>query len=159
MNRVLQVVALGVRLRQAQAAQLMPGSRSQLSDRRADCPRLLRFSGDHARGGYHRGNQEPGGTGVELAHEEGRDRRNADVASPTAERSTRCVGSGVVFVASQGLIITNNHVIDHADELTVARGDSRKLRAKRVGSDPDTDVAIIKVQLNNLTAVESSMKS
>jgi S1-C subfamily serine protease len=61
--------------------------------------------------------------------------------------------------ASQGLIITNNYVIDHADELTVTLGDGRKLRAKRVGSDPDTDVAIIKVQLNNLTAVESSMKS
>jgi serine protease DegQ len=59
----------------------------------------------------------------------------------------------VVIDAGQGLIITNNHVIDRADEITVQLADGRELTAKLVGSDPDTDVAIVKVPAENLTAV------
>jgi S1-C subfamily serine protease len=63
------------------------------------------------------------------------------------------VGSGVVYDASQGLIITNHHVIDHADEITVSLTDRRVLRAKRVGSDPDFDVALIRVRADNLPSI------
>ncbi len=63
------------------------------------------------------------------------------------------VGSGVVYDASQGLIITNHHVIDHADEITVTLTDGRILRAKRVGSDPDFDLALIKVRADNLPSI------
>ncbi|HMA74351.1 MAG TPA: trypsin-like peptidase domain-containing protein [Xanthobacteraceae bacterium] len=63
------------------------------------------------------------------------------------------VGSGVVYDASQGLIITNHHVIDHADEITVMFTDGRILKAKRLGSDPDFDVAMIKVQADNLPSI------
>jgi S1-C subfamily serine protease len=63
------------------------------------------------------------------------------------------VGSGVVYDAGQGLIITNHHVIDHADEITVTLTDGRVLRAKRVGSDPDFDLAVIKVRADNLPSV------
>ena len=63
------------------------------------------------------------------------------------------VGSGVVYDASQGLIITNHHVIDHADEITVTLTDGRTLKAKRLGSDPDFDLAIIKVQADNLPSI------
>jgi S1-C subfamily serine protease len=49
------------------------------------------------------------------------------------------------------LIITNNHVIDHADQITVTLTDGRVLSAKRVGADPDFDLAIIKVPAENLT--------
>ena len=63
------------------------------------------------------------------------------------------VGSGVVYDASQGLIITNHHVIDHADEITVTLTDGRILKAKRLGSDPDFDLAMIKVQADNLPSI------
>src|SRR6266436_3799037 len=63
------------------------------------------------------------------------------------------VGSGVVYDASQGLIITNHHVIDHADEITVTLTDGRILTAKRVGSDPDFDLALVKVRSDNLPSI------
>ena len=63
------------------------------------------------------------------------------------------VGSGVIYDASQGLIITNHHVIDHADEITITLTDGRVLRAKRVGSDPDFDLALIRVRADNLPSI------
>jgi serine protease Do/serine protease DegQ len=63
------------------------------------------------------------------------------------------VGSGVVYDASQGLIITNHHVIDHADEIIVTLTDGRVLSAKRIGADADFDLAMIKVQAQNLTSI------
>src|SRR5215472_8355159 len=68
-------------------------------------------------------------------------------------REIREVGSGVVYDARQGLIITNHHVIDHADEITVTLTDGRTLKAKRLGSDPDFDLALIKVQADNLPSI------
>jgi len=53
-------------------------------------------------------------------------------------------GSGVVYDARQGLIVTNNHVIERAEQITVTLTDGRELEAKRVGADPDFDLAIIK---------------
>jgi len=75
------------------------------------------------------------------------------VAEGAKKREIRAAGSGVVFDASQGLIITNNHVIDHADEITVTLADGRNLPAKRVGGDADTDIAVIKIESDNLTAI------
>ena len=69
------------------------------------------------------------------------------------KREIRSTGSGVVFDAGQGLIITNNHVIDRADEITVTLADGRNLPAKRIGGDADTDIAVIKVEPANLTAI------
>jgi S1-C subfamily serine protease len=63
------------------------------------------------------------------------------------------VGSGVVYDASQGLIITNHHVIDHADEITVTLTEGRALSAKRVGSDPDFDLALVRVRSDNLPSI------
>ncbi len=68
-------------------------------------------------------------------------------------REIREVGSGVVFDPSHGLIITNHHVIDRADEITVTLTDGRVLRAKRVGSDPDFDLALIRVPGDNLPSI------
>ncbi len=70
-----------------------------------------------------------------------------------ATREIHEVGSGVVYDASQGLIITNHHVIDHADEITATLTDGRVLRAKRVGSDPDFDLALIRVRADNLPSI------
>jgi S1-C subfamily serine protease len=62
-------------------------------------------------------------------------------------------GSGVIYDAGQGFIVTNSHVIEHAEQITVTITDGRELEAKRVGADPDFDVAIIKVEAENLTSI------
>lgn len=62
------------------------------------------------------------------------------------------LGSGVV-VSPQGYILTNNHVIETADEIEVALADGRKSVARVVGTDPETDLAIIKIDLPNLPAI------
>jgi serine protease DegQ len=65
------------------------------------------------------------------------------------------LGSGVI-VSEQGLILTNHHVVASADEIEVALADGRKLSAKVVGTDPDTDLAVLKVDADNLPAVTFS---
>jgi serine protease DegQ len=62
------------------------------------------------------------------------------------------LGSGVV-VSSKGYILTNNHVIETADEIEVALANGRKAAAKIVGTDPETDLAVIKIDLPNLPAI------
>jgi len=62
------------------------------------------------------------------------------------------LGSGVI-VSEQGLILTNNHVIASADEIEVALSDGRKMSAKIVGTDPDTDLAVVKVEAEHLPAI------
>lgn len=59
-------------------------------------------------------------------------------------------GSGVIFDAREGLIITNNHVIDKADEITVVLNDRREFEAELVGTDPDTDIALLKIDTRDL---------
>jgi serine protease DegQ len=75
------------------------------------------------------------------------------VADGAKKREIRSTGSGVVFDASQGLIITNNHVIEHAEEITVTLADGSNLPAKRIGGDADTDIAVIKIEADDLTAI------
>lgn len=62
------------------------------------------------------------------------------------------LGSGVI-VSSQGYILTNNHVVEAADEIEVALADGRKATATIVGTDPETDLAVIKINLPNLPAI------
>ncbi len=62
------------------------------------------------------------------------------------------IGSGVI-VTQDGYILTNNHVVDGADEVKVALQDGREFTAKVIGRDPKTDVAVIKISANNLPAV------
>jgi serine protease DegQ len=62
------------------------------------------------------------------------------------------LGSGVI-VSPSGYILTNNHVIEGADEIEVSLNDSRKARAKVIGTDPETDLAILKIELDKLPVI------
>ena len=62
------------------------------------------------------------------------------------------LGSGVI-VSSDGYLITNNHVIDGADDIEVMLTDGRQARAKLVGTDPESDVAVLKIALDRLPAI------
>jgi S1-C subfamily serine protease len=76
---------------------------------------------------------------------------------PQQERSTeridRGTGSGFVFDA-QGLIMTNAHVVDKADRVTVLLKDGRQFKGKVLGEDPLTDIAVIKIEASNLPTVK-----
>lgn len=61
-------------------------------------------------------------------------------------------GSGVI-ISTDGYIITNNHVIDGADELEVTLNDNRKFEAKVIGADPTTDIALIKIEADDLPTI------
>ena len=62
------------------------------------------------------------------------------------------LGSGVI-VSSEGYLLTNNHVIDGADDIEVMLPDGRQARAKIVGTDPESDVAVLKIELDRLPAI------
>ena len=68
-----------------------------------------------------------------------------------SQRSTN-LGSGVI-VSEKGYILTNAHVVDAADEIEVALADARRAKARVVGSDPDTDLAVLKIELPKLPAI------
>jgi len=62
------------------------------------------------------------------------------------------LGSGVI-VSPSGYILTNNHVVDGADEIEVTLNDSRRAPAKVIGTDPDTDLALLKIELDKLPVI------
>ncbi len=62
------------------------------------------------------------------------------------------LGSGVI-VSANGYILTNNHVVESADEIEVILNDSRKARATVIGTDPDTDLAVLKIDLERLPVI------
>jgi Do/DeqQ family serine protease len=69
------------------------------------------------------------------------------------EQETSSLGSGVIVDANNGYILTNNHVIEDAIEISVTLLDGRVLLAEVLGRDPETDVAVIKIHADNLTSV------
>ncbi len=62
------------------------------------------------------------------------------------------VGSGVI-VSQDGYVLTNNHVIDRMDDIEVILSDGRKAKAQVIGTDPDTDLAVLKIDLDKLPVV------
>lgn len=71
---------------------------------------------------------------------------------PQQEMKEEGLGSGVI-VTPDGYILTNNHVVEGADQLTVALSDNRKYPAKLIGTDPKTDIAVIKIESKDLPTV------
>ena len=62
-------------------------------------------------------------------------------------------GSGVIVDAAKGYVLTNNHVIKNAQQILVTLKDRRQLEAKLIGTDPGTDIALLKIDAKDLTAV------
>lgn len=76
---------------------------------------------------------------------------------PEQHRQTRpaqSLGSGVIVDASQGYVLTNNHVVDKADEITITLRSGKELKADLVGADPATDIAVLKVKTDGVTLTE-----
>ena len=67
-------------------------------------------------------------------------------------RRSSSLGSGVI-VSDKGYILTNHHVVEAADEIEVALADTRRAKARVVGTDPETDLAVLKIDLKNLPAI------
>nr|WP_269748327.1 DegQ family serine endoprotease [Salinimonas sediminis] len=69
------------------------------------------------------------------------------------ERPFKGLGSGVIIDAKKGYVVTNNHVVENADEITVKLKDGRELKAKKLGADDQSDIALLKIDPDNLTAL------
>lgn len=80
-------------------------------------------------------------------------RRFFDVPDRRRYRRTQSAGSGVVVDAGRGYIVTNNHVVARADEITVTLSDGRSLDAELVGTDPQVDLAVLKVDPEDLIQI------
>ncbi len=76
---------------------------------------------------------------------------NLPEMQPQQERQRQALGSGVIVDADEGYILTNNHVVENADEITVMLHDKRHFEARIVGRDPDADLAVIQVDAEELT--------
>lgn len=69
-------------------------------------------------------------------------------------RKEQALGSGVIVDSKNGYIVTNNHVIAKADEIKVVLSDDREFIGKVVGTDPKTDIAVIKIKAKNLPSIK-----
>jgi Do/DeqQ family serine protease len=70
-----------------------------------------------------------------------------------SRRKTQSLGSGVIVDAGNGLVLTNAHVIENAQKITVNLLDGREFKAEVVGSDPETDIAVIKIASDDLIGI------
>lgn len=69
------------------------------------------------------------------------------------ERQEQATGSGVIVDAARGYVLTNNHVVKDAEKIIVVLKDRRELEAKLVGTDPGTDIAVLQIQAQRLSAL------
>lgn len=70
------------------------------------------------------------------------------------QQQKNSLGSGVIVNKDEGYVLTNNHVIDKADKITVTLSDGRQLNAKLLGTDPEADVAVIQIPPDHLTELK-----
>ncbi len=71
----------------------------------------------------------------------------------TRERVEQSLGSGVIVDAAKGYVLTNNHVVGGADDIRVTLQDGRTFQGTRIGTDPDTDVAVVQIPADHLQAL------
>jgi serine protease DegQ len=72
------------------------------------------------------------------------------------EQQYQAAGSGVIVDAVKGYVLTNNHVVDHADKITVTLADNRRFDAKVIGRDSEADIAVIQIPAKHLTALKEA---
>ena len=80
-------------------------------------------------------------------------RRFFNLQQQPIERETQATGSGVIVDAAQGYVLTNSHVTENGNSIEVTTKDNRKFKARLIGRDPDTDIAVLQISGSNLTAV------
>jgi Do/DeqQ family serine protease len=80
-------------------------------------------------------------------------RRFFNMQREPIERETQATGSGVIVDAGQGYVLTNAHVVENASSMEVTTKDNRRLKAKLIGRDPETDIAVLQIPSGGLTAV------
>ncbi|GLX77913.1 serine endoprotease DegQ [Thalassotalea insulae] len=73
--------------------------------------------------------------------------------TPSRERPFQGLGSGVIIDADKGYVVTNNHVINEADEIQITLKDGRQIEAKKIGADENSDIALLQVEADNLKEV------
>ena len=83
-------------------------------------------------------------------------RRFFNVPDQPVERKTQSLGSGVIVDAKRGLVVTNNHVIANALQITVTLSDGRQLEAELVGTDPQTDVAVVRIPTEDIVDIKTA---
>jgi Do/DeqQ family serine protease len=80
-------------------------------------------------------------------------RRFFNVPDRARERVSQSLGSGVIVDAGKGYVLTNNHVIAGADDISVTLSDGRSFDAEVIGTDPDTDLAMVRIPAEDLEAL------
>ena len=80
-------------------------------------------------------------------------RRFFNLPEQPPEREFQAAGSGVILDAERGYIVTNNHVVAKAEQIIVGLRDGRRLKATLVGTDPEADIAVIQISVEDLVAV------
>jgi Do/DeqQ family serine protease len=80
-------------------------------------------------------------------------RRFFGIQQQPLERETQATGSGVIVDAGQGYVLTNSHVTENGNSIEVTTKDNRSFKARLIGRDPDTDIAVLQISGSNLTAV------
>ncbi|MBA3537266.1 MAG: Do family serine endopeptidase [Tatlockia sp.] len=85
--------------------------------------------------------------------EEGENQDQHSQLVPEKPRKFSSIGSGVIVDPKNGVIITNDHVIRNANLITVTLNDGRRLKAKLIGGDSETDIAVLKIDAKNLKSL------
>lgn len=86
-------------------------------------------------------------------------RRFFNIPDQPQERVAQSLGSGVIVDSENGYVLTNNHVISGADEISVTLADGRSFKAEVIGTDPDTDLAMVRIPAENLRALRMADSS
>jgi len=81
-------------------------------------------------------------------------RRFFKVPNRSRERVSQSLGSGVIVDAKEGYVLTNHHVIRGADDISITLHDGRSFEAEVIGTDPDTDLAMVRIPAEDLQALE-----
>lgn len=86
-------------------------------------------------------------------------RRFFDMPDQPQRRQTQSAGSGVIIDAKEGLVLTNAHVVDGADEIDVTLQDDRNFKAEIIGTDPASDIALLRIPADNLAELKMADSS